>query len=66
MTYHNWRAFEVIPAEMGGGVIVKGPLGCLHLVGPNWRDWTCPTCAASKRNHRRAAEVRDLITEETP
>jgi hypothetical protein len=60
----DWRTHEPIPTHLGGGAIVKGPLGCLHLVGAAWSWWQCPTCEAAKRNARRADEVRDLITEE--
>ena len=51
----DWTKFEPIPAHLGGGVIVKGPLGCLHLVGAAWRWWRCPTCHAAAR-HRKEAE----------
>ena len=61
----DWRAFEPIPPAMGGGAIVKGPLGCLHLVGAAWSWWLCPTCVAVERHLRETGYVRDLIEETT-
>lgn len=61
----DWRTHEPIAKELGGGLIVKGPFGCLHLVGAAWAWWRCSTCRAAQQHVKEAADTAALMERET-